>query len=723
MEHLSADDLDYRLISLGATVSKGGCYFSVWAPNAKQMIVHIYDKNEKEIQRAFLQERRGCIWYGFVKGVTFGALYAFEGVGDYDPNNGLFFKEGHIVSDPYTKCLSKPYVYDPDKYENDFVNFMPKSVIVSQEFDWQGIEKPHYGRDSLVIYETNVKGLTKLNEKVPEKLRGTYLGVCHESVIAHFKELGITAVQLNPIAACMSEPHLFKNGLVNYWGYNPVNFMAPDPRFACDPFNAVNEFKTMVRELHRNGISVILDVVYNHTAEGGIDGPVLSLKGLDGQHYYTCELDESGRPNYSKYHDVTGCGNSVNAQSRPALNLILDSLNYWAKYMQVDGFRFDLAVTVCRESHKGIFHEYDVDGAFLKACFCIDRLAESIMIAEPWDCGPNGYRVGQFPPGWSEQNDKFRDTVRRFWKGERGIIGEFATRIMGSRDVFPNKHRSINASINFVTYHDGFTLEDLVSYENKHNELNCEDNRDGCDYNHSSNSGIEGHTNDRTVLAKRWQLKRNMMATLLFSQGIPHMLGGDEFSRTQNGNNNGYCQDNELTWHHWDYSQENQDFIKFIGRITKMRHASKMLRALTLTDDMFLFNGINYEAHWYKTDGTLMTPEVWEDPSTDAICITLGAVNSKENFEYLCLLVNQTESHKQFILPKIPDGLEWIEIFDTTSPTGAPNSLEQRGALTIDVYTPCIKAFTLQRSISAIATSLMDDFFATRHLNRSEKKH
>ena len=710
-------DLDYRLVPLGTTATKDGCYFAVWSPEASSIVIHIFNSQEKEIYKVALPERRGSIWYGFLPNVTVGDMYAIEALGKEDPNNGLFFKEGRLLTDPYAKCLSKPFMYNYNNYLNNNADFIPKSIVVSNEFDWQGIEKPRFGRDGLIIYEANVKGLTKLNPLVPKEYQGKYLGICHKSVIAHFKKLGITAIQLNPIAAFMSEPHLSKLGLVNYWGYNPINFMAPDPRYAVDCKNAVNEFKTMVRELHRNNIAVILDVVFNHTAEGGKNGCVLSLRGLDAKSYYTYKKKADGSYDYSNCYDVTGCGNTVNAEARPTLNLILDSLIYWTKHMRVDGFRFDLGVTVCRESQGEIFHEFDRDGAFLKSCFCIDRLAQSIMIAEPWDVGPNGYRLGHFPQGWSEQNDQFRDTIRRFWRGDKGLIGTFATRLMGSRDIFKSSNRSINASVNFVTYHDGFTLEDLVSYSHKYNELNGEDNRDGCNENYSSNQGIEGPTDDEQVLKRRWLLKRNLMATTLISQGIPHMLGGDEFSHTQNGNNNGYCQDNEISWINWDYKRENVEFINFIGRINHLRNRSKMLRELTLNGDMYHVNGISFEAKWYALDGSPMSDEKWNDPNTDAIALTICSTSSQVD-ENWCFIFNQVYEERVFDLPEIDVASEWFELLDTTVPNGIPRKKSANDVKQVVVNTPCIKAYILKKA-HALKADSFDSI--TRHSNRLGK--
>ena len=711
--------VDFRLVPLGATLCDCGCYFSIWCPKAKSIVLHLFDKNENEIKKIVLTEKRGSIWYCFVEDVTAGTLYAYEAIGDYAPELGLFFQKDHLLVDPYAKGLSKPYIYTKDRYENHYNEFLPKAIVEDQNFDWQGVIKPSLGKQDLVIYECNVKGSTILNEKVPSAYRGKFLGLCDDNVIAHFKKLGITVIQLNPIAAFVSEPHLEKHGLVDYWGYNPVSFMVPDPRYAVDPHNTVNEFKTMVRELHKNGIAVILDVVYNHTGEGGEGGSVFSLKGFDAQNYYAHPKNLDGTTNYSKYLDVTGCGNSVNTDSRPTVNLVLDSLSYWLSDLQVDGFRFDLAVTICRESSCNSFYEYDKDCTFLKATFCIDVINQAILIAEPWDIGHGGYRLGQFPDGWSEQNDKFRDAIRRFWRGDKGLIGEYVTRIMGSRDIFKAGARSINASVNFVTYHDGFTLQDLVSYTKKYNEANGENNVDGSDNNNSTNCGFEGPTSDPVVREKRWQLKRNLITATLLSQGIPHFLGGDEFSRTQQGNNNGYCQDNEISWTKWDYSKENKDFIDYISLINNIRHESNMLRELLLVDDSsHLTKDSPYEANWYKPDGLKMHSEDWNNPNTDAIAFVAGAIQENEG-ENWCFIFSQSENETLFKLPLPHVDHEWIEVFDSANSNGLPSECDRSGIKAVTLRCPSIRGFKLRRtSLSKLYdTSSVD--FVTIHINRS----
>lgn len=689
--------------SEGAVPSEDGTAFSVWAPDAREIVVHIFDRKENETGAYALPERRGGFWMGFVKGVRPGTLYAFEARGGERPEDGLYFKEGRLLCDPCAKALSKPFLWNYEKYLNDSKSFIPKSIVPNPRgsFDWQGVGKPQVRREGLILYEANVRGMTMQNPAVPEKYRGKFLGMCDKSVIAHLKSLGITAVQLNPIAACMSEPELTEKGLSNYWGYNPVCFMAPDPRFAVDPFNAVDEFRTMVRELHRNNIAVILDVVYNHTAEGGYGGPVLSMKGLDARRYYAYCVDEHGTRDYTKFLNVSGCGNSFNSDEMPSLNLVIDTLTYWLTEMQVDGFRFDLAVTVCRESHGNENFGFVDNSAFVKACFCSDVIGSSILIAEPWDCGMGGYRLGHFPLGWSEQNDRFRDTVRRFWRGDRGLLGDFATRIMGSRDVFFKGYRSINASVNYVTYHDGFTLEDLVSYNYKHNEKNGWNNTDGASENFSTNCGTEGPTDNKEIIEKRSQLKRNLIATVLISQGTPHLLGGDEFSRTQNGNNNAYCQDNEISWTKWDFSDENKEFIKFIGNLTRLRRGSQMLSELNLADDSYHIRQSHYYAHWYTTRGLKMSGGEWNDPGRRLFMLCAGDIDRSEG-EQWCILFNASDENTYFMPPAAPLGRHWEVQADTSRADGVPVESESDVAMSVRCNANSIKILTLKKQDSAV---------------------
>ena len=671
----------------------GGADFAVWAPDAEKLIVHIFDRQDHELRAVSLPERSAGVWFGFVDGLMPGACYALEALGEYNPEEGLYFRQGRLLVDPYTKALSRPFVWDARVYECEPDKFVPRCLVPDfpGSFDWQGVAKPELERREVVLYEANVKGLTMLNPDVPPEWRGKYLGLGHPAVIRHLKQLGITAIQLNPVAASMSEPRIAEKGLSNLWGYNPVCFMAPDPRFAVDPFKVVKEFQTMVRELHRSGIAVVLDVVFNHTAEGGPDGPVLCYRGLDNRRYYAFERDASGKLDYSRIFNTTGCGNSFNCDERSSLHLVLDTLHYWLEVMQVDGFRFDEAVTVCRETHGSSIFEFEQNSAFLKSCFCSTAVSGSILIAEPWDVGHNGYRMGQFPGGWGEQNDRFRDVVRRFWRGDPGLLGEFATRIMGSKDFFYKGQRSLHASFNYVTYHDGFTLEDLVSYSRRHNYGNGEGNQDGSPENFSCNCGHEGPTTDPQVLARRRRLKRCLLATTLLSQGTPVLLYGDEFSRTQQGNNNAYCQDNEISYLKWDYSPENLSLIDFISNLIRLRHSSVVLSELHLEDDNFHIWQKTFFARWYRPNGIVMDSQSWNDPEGRTVMLHFGervpqdSEHSQKGKEQWCILFNGSTQTQFFTPPAAPHDMEWMVFFDTSLPDGLPDDADRHVGMSL----PC----------------------------------
>lgn len=669
-----------RNVGFGATVFPDGCYFSVWSPLASDVVVHLYTKNEIKLGAFALGQKKGGVWYGFIKGVKPGDCYALEALGDWAPEKGLYFKAGHFLVDPYATAINKPFVYNAELYANSNEGFIPKAIIGTDDFNWEGVPKVFRDRADVVLYEAHVRGMTMLKEDVPANLRGTYLGMCHESVIAHLKKLGVTTVQLMPVAASMSEPFLIERGLKNYWGYNPVCFMAPNPSYATDPKKAVVEFKTMVKTFHANGIAVILDVVFNHTAEAGIEGPVLCYKGLDAHAYYAYERNNDGSLNYQRFMNVTGCGNSFNGDHLISTTLIVDSLKYWLREMQVDGFRFDLAVTICRESHgQQMYYEFERNAGIFKALFANEDTQKALMIAEPWDPGYKGYQLGKFPRGWSEQNDKFRDLVRRFWRGDPGLLGEFATRLMGSRDVFLKGERSIKASINYVTYHDGFTLEDLVSYKSKHNELNLDNNNDGAGENFSTNCGEEGPSTNPEVIKKRWQLKRNLMATLIFAQGIPHILGGDELSKTQNGNNNAYCQDNDINYLHWNISIEQQHFMDYICLLSRTLASSRVFKEINLYDDNFYKYESDYIARWRKSDGRLMQDSDWTDPKVNHVMLYIGDRNSQG--ERWCFMVNNTDAEIMFRMPSIPANKYWLALVDSSTYNGIPSQYSNESGL------------------------------------------
>ena len=687
---------DLRNIPLGATPVNCGCHFAVWAPYAKKVIVHLFDEHDEEIDSFVMNERRGGIWYGFGKNISSGARYALETQGIDDPSQGFYFKAGRLLVDPYAHILSKPFIYDDNLYHHDSKKFIPKCIVSGDmnDFDWENIGKPNLDRNCAILYELNVKGFTQLNYDIPPEYRGKYLGIAQPQVIAHLKKLGITAIQLNPVAASMSEPFLVEKGLTNYWGYNPVCFMCPDPKFAVKYENVLDEFRTMVKNLHRNNIAVILDVVYNHTAEGGRGGPVVCYKGFDNKHYYAFGRKEDGSIDYEAYCNFTGCGNSFNVDNTCSLDIVIDSMRWWLNEMKVDGFRFDLGATLFRESHGDKFLSFNKKSAFAKACFCLDEFSSAVLIAEPWDLGNDGYRLGQFPYNWSEQNDRFRDTVRRFWRGDKGLIGEFATRLLGSRDIFPKGKRSINSSVNFVSYHDGFTLEDLVSYAHKHNEANGEDNRDGSDNNYSCNYGVEGPTDDENIKEHRALIKRNLIATVFIAQGIPHILAGDEFSHSQQGNNNAYCQDNEISWIKWKHSPENEDFIRFISNMSLLRKNSEILSELNLEDDPFLMRQTKYQAHWFCADGKSMKVENWNDPEQNVVMLTVGSQDLLSGEQWV-FLFNQSKNDIFFRIPEAPAGKMWSAVIDTYESDGVPRRFSNENHLSNVCAAHSLKALML----------------------------
>lgn len=644
----------------GVMPDEQGCNFVLWAPDAERIELCLFDTKEQEIARIRLRERRGHLWYGYVQGVKSGALYGYRVHGPHSPEQGHLFDPQKLLLDPYAKALSRVLEWNEELYQGDSHRMLPKAVVWEDEFDWEGVVSPHYSDAQTVLYEVHVKGFTKLHPDVPEHLRGTYLGLCQPAVIRHMQELGITTVQLMPVASFMSEPRLTQLGLNNYWGYNPVCFMAPEPRYAVK--HAVTEFKTMVRELHRAGIEVILDVVFNHTAEGGHGGPVLSYKGLDNRSYYCFDNGGYG-PDFSRYSNMTGCGNTFNVDHPNGLRLVMDSLRYWVTEMHIDGFRFDLAVTLAREGG-----EFDPYGGFCKALMQDPVLRNVKLISEPWDIGPFGYRLGQFPTQWRELNDRYRDTIRAFWRGDMGKMAEFATRLLGSRDIFPKSLRAIHSSVNFVCYHDGFTLEDTVCYEQRHNQANTEENRNGHGHNLSKNYGIEGPTLDPRISRIRLQQKRNMLVTLLLSQGIPHLLGGDEMGRSQIGNNNAYCQDNRISWVNWQLSNEDEGLLTFVKQMIRIRRSASAFTELHLEDDLYFGSRTQADTvHWYHPDGSELTEGDWNAPSAQALVMEIIA---KESQEHWLVLFNASGYDIHFRLPEPEKSNNWTLAVDTASHDG-----------------------------------------------------
>lgn len=597
---------------LGPSETSQGWNFSVFAPDATSMALCLFCADTEEVLFSLpFQARTGDIWHLAVDGLPDGTLYLLYVDGPSLPEQGLTFDREHLLLDPYVRQLNRPLVFNERLWAAKSHFMLAKGVLTRQRFDWQHDTPPAIPREKTILYEAHVKGMTALHPDVPAELRGTYLGMAEPCVVNHLKELGITTVQLLPVTAFMTEPRLEKLKLHNYWGYNPIAFFAPDPRYQVD--DAVTEFKHLVKTYHEAGLEVILDVVFNHTAEA--DCYNLSLRGLANRHYYLFE-SHADVTNYQHYCNYSGCGNTLNLAQPVVQRMVLDALRYWVNEMHVDGFRFDLAVTLCRE-----YKRFNPHAALLQIIAQDPVLSRVKMIAEPWDVGPWGYQLGQFPASWSELNDKCRDSFRAYWRGDHGTLAEFATRLLGSRDVFQKHHKPASCSVNYLTYHDGFTLHDLVCYQHKHNWLNAEQNRDGHDHNLSVNYGVEGPSANEGITAKRFQHKRNLVATLLLSQGIVHWLGGDELSRTQQGNNNAYCQDNELSYLHWQLDYQQTQFLNFVQQMMLIRRQYPCLQQLSLLDDQYQLHGDKHQVSWSNADGSIKRDEDWHDGSVQhAIC-------------------------------------------------------------------------------------------------------
>ncbi|WP_060980639.1 glycogen debranching protein GlgX [Vibrio splendidus] len=628
-----------RPYPLGATLGNTGCNFSIYSPDCKSLSLALFDEND-EFTTYKLENEYADIRYVFIDGIKAGQKYGFIA----DTDNGPI-----LLSDPYAKAISEPLDY-VTPYTNEKSFAMAKCVVIDDTFDWQGVEKPRISREETVLFETHVKGLSQLHPEVAADTKGRYLGLVSPEMLAFYKQQNINSLQLLPIAACMHEPHLLDMGKVNYWGYNPYLFMVPDPRYAEK--DAVNELKTAIRELHRNGIEVILDVVYNHTAEGGEGGTTFNLKALDSNAYikHGCH-----------YANFTGCGNTVDLTHQPALNLVMDTLRYWVSEFQVDGFRFDLAATLGREGDN-----YNPEAAFFKAVAQDPVLKETKLIAEPWDIGPNGYQVGNFPLGWNECNDKLRDITRSFWRGDQGYLKEFATRLMGSRDIYSAAHWPYKLTVNYITYHDGFTMQDLVSYKHKHNEENGENNRDGHGDNRSENYGVEGETENLLVIATREKQKRNFMASLLFAFGIPHILTADVLSHTQKGNNNAYCQDGVTSWLNWEDSERKSYFKTWLSEMISARQQYMVPFIKAFSGEKRNSNRI----FWSRVDGTLMEHDDWNRLSSVALHLGIG-----KNGDELIYLINQTNAPARFSLPSDRDQ-NWVKICDTNLRNVKPGHAE-----------------------------------------------
>ena len=600
---------------LGATYDGAGTNFALFSSAAERVYLCLFDESGVE-RRVELTEKDADVWHAYLPYVGPGQHYGYRIDGPYEPASGQRCDVSKLLLDPYAKAISGQvipsaslYSYsfdDPNKRNtDDSAPVTMRSVVTTPYFDWGHDRPPGHPYHETIVYEAHVKGMTRLNEKVPEHLRGTYAGLAQPAVIEHLTRLGITALELMPVHQFVNDTHLQERGLSNYWGYNTIGFFAPHNAYAAQGQDGqqVQEFKSMVKSMHAAGIEVILDVVYNHTAEGNHMGPTLSFRGIDNASYYRLV---DGDP--AHYFDTTGTGNSLLMRSPAVLQLIMDSLRYWVTEMHVDGFRFDLASTLARQ-----FHEVDKLSAFFDIIHQDPVLSRVKLIAEPWDVGEGGYNVGGFPPLWSEWNGKYRDTVRDFWRGEPSTLGEFASRITGSSDLYQYSGRTPVASVNFVTAHDGFTLHDLVSYNGKHNDANGEDNRDGDNNNRSWNCGAEGETDDAAVLDLRRRQVRNFLATVLFSQGVPMICHGDELGRTQGGNNNAYCQDNEITWIDWDLDEQERDLLDFTSKMVKLRRDHPVLRRRRFFKGIAGHGGESErnEIEWLRPSGEHMTEQDW----------------------------------------------------------------------------------------------------------------
>ncbi len=656
---------------LGVTVDESGANVAVWSGSAERVDLCLFDDRGAET-RIPLDERTFHVFHAYVPGLRAGTRYGFRAHGPWDPARGVRHNPAKLLADPYAKALTGDFRLHPTVFghtgddltrdDRDSARYVPRSVVVRDDFDWGDDTGPRTSWGDTIIYETHVRGFTARHPKVPEHLRGTYAGLAHPAALDHLVSLGVTAVELLPVHHFVSEVHLLEQGLTNYWGYNSLGYFAPHAAYSCTGSRGqqVREFKQMVQTLHAAGLEVILDVVYNHTAEGNEIGPTLSFRGLDNDGYY--RLNDGGR----RYADYTGCGNTLNASQPRVLQLIMDSLRYWVQEMHVDGFRFDLASALARS-----MHDVDMLGNFLTTVQQDPVLRRVKLIAEPWDVGAGGYQVGEFPPLWTEWNDKYRDCIRDFWRG-RGGVGELGWRLTGSADLYASEGRRPYASINFVTAHDGFTMRDLVTYERKHNDANGERNRDGTDNNRSANYGAEGETRDPKINRIRRQQLRNFLTTLLLSTGVPMLVAGDEMGRTQAGNNNGYCQDNEISWLDWQLQDWQQELLEFTRRVIRLRREHRVFRQRYFFDGQPVRDGGAKDLAWIGSDGTELRESGWHDPAGQTIGMYLsGDIRSRghqgqhlTDAPFLVLLHGGT-APQPFVLPGVPFGQAYQRILDT----------------------------------------------------------
>jgi glycogen operon protein len=677
----------------GAIWDGKGTNFTLFSAHATKVEVCLFDAAGKtELERLALPEYTDQIWHGYIPDVHPGSVYGLRVHGPYEPLEGHRFNPHKLVLDPYARAHIGEVQWAPEIFgyavgdaqadlsfdERDSAPFMPKCVVVDPNFDWKGQpRKRGVPWDRTIIYEAHVKGFTKRHPGVPDHLKGTYAGLGTKQVIDYVKSLGVTSIELLPIHAFVNDNHLLEKGLTNYWGYNSIGFFSPDPRYASAPEQSLREFKEMVASFHEAGLEVLLDVVFNHTAEGNERGPTLSFKGIDNASYYRLLPDQK-----RFYINDTGTGNTLNVSHPNVIEMVTDSLRYWVNELHVDGFRFDLGTILARESNG-----FDNQSGFLKACHQDPVLRTVKLIAEPWDCGPGGYQVGGFPPGWAEWNDRYRDTVRDFWRGQASASA-VAERLCASADVFNHYGRRPWACVNFVTAHDGFTLNDLVTYNEKHNEANGEDNKDGSSDNHSWNCGVEGPTEDPAINALRDRQIRNMLATLLLSQGTPMLLAGDEFSRTQRGNNNAYCQDDEISWVDWNLMKKNESLVKFVQKLCELRAKYPILRR-----NRFLTGHYDEELEikdltWINASGAEMSAEEWGDDLMKCFGMLMDGrsrptgVRQRGTEEAMLMVLNSHHDLVNFTLPQCPGGTGWSVLVDTNLRDGEPSYRGKAG----DVY-------------------------------------
>jgi glycogen operon protein len=676
-----------RPYPIGATWDGQGVNFALFSENATRVELCLFDSLAPAVEshRLPMVEQTDMVWHAYVPGLGPGQVYGYRVHGPHDPPAGHRFNPAKLLIDPYTKAVARPVRWhdtmfgyrigsaeaDLSQDTRDSAPHAPLGAVIDPAFDWDGDRPLRTPWHRTVIYEAHVKGFTRLHPEVPAELRGTYAALGTAPVIDHLRQLGVTALELMPVHHHSYDRHLVERGLTNYWGYNTLAFFAPDQRYAAAPDSqgAIREFKTMVRALHAAGIEVLLDVVYNHTAEGNHLGPTMSMRGIDNAAYYRLVPDDR-----RYYMDFTGCGNTLNMRHPRVLQLIMDSLRYWVLDMHVDGFRFDLASALARE-----LYEVDRLGAFFDIIHQDPVLSQVKLIAEPWDLGEGGYQVGNFPVLWTEWNGRYRDTVRRFWRGDGGTVAELATRLAGSADLYAHNGRRPYASINFITAHDGFTLQDLVTYEHKRNEANGDDNRDGENHNLSWNGGVEGPTGDPAVIALRERQKRNFIATLFLSQGVPMISGGDELGRTQQGNNNAYCQDNEISWTHWDLTDDRRAFLAFTRRVVRLMHDQPTLRRRRFFQGRPIRGAGVKDIMWLAPSGREMTEAEWTADHVKCLAVRLAgnAIGEISDAgepivgDTIVYLLNAGEAPVDFTLSAFVPDPRWECLIDTFDETRA----------------------------------------------------